>query len=227
YSPSYSYFPYGAPYGVFYGYPVYYADHVYETRVDESFVDTDVRPEDADVYLDGRYIGAADDYDGYPQYLRIEPGSHTITFTRRGRRTVTREFTAEAGELVSFDFRMQKGYGTAGPVGRVDSGGPAASRDRDEPVEIRPPPAEAPPSEDAGFARLDIRPADASVYIDGEFYGSAARVAGLHGDLRLSAGRHVIEVVRPGYRAVRRELQIRAGDEVRLSFGLQRIRPAR
>ena len=52
-----------------------------------------------------------------------------------------------------------------------------------------------------GRVRLEVRPDDASVYVDDEFRGTArdARI------LNLPPGRHLIELVRPGFATERRE----------------------
>ena len=64
----------------------------------------------------------------------------------------------------------------------------------------------APPSRDGvrGEVLLEIEPADASVYIDGEFHGKASQ---LH-RVELSPGRHRIEVVRPGYKTEEAEIEV-------------------
>ena len=59
-----------------------------------------------------------------------------------------------------------------------------------------------------GRVRLEVRPDDASVYVDDEFRGSAreARI------MNLPAGRHLIELVRPGYPVERREVSVVSGE---------------
>jgi len=70
---------------------------------------------------------------------------------------------------------------------------------------------------DAGTLRLDVHPSDASIYVDGSFRGTARMRS-----LRLSPGRHRIEVVRPGYRTMEREVDVEPGREVELRFELDR-----
>ena len=63
----------------------------------------------------------------------------------------------------------------------------------------------APPRDGArGELMLEVEPADASVYVDGEFYGKASQVS----RIELAAGRHRIEVVRPGYRTEETEVTV-------------------
>src|SRR5207247_6627103 len=79
-----------------------------------------------------------------------------------------------------------------------------------------------PEQAEPGFVRLAITPPDASVYIDGKLFGSASKLAALHGDLRLDGGRHRIEAVRPGYRGVTREVDLQPGDHLSVSLDLER-----
>ena len=59
-----------------------------------------------------------------------------------------------------------------------------------------------------GQLKLSVRPADASVYVDGAFRGSGREVS----LLALPPGRHRIEVVRPGFSTVERDVEITAGE---------------
>ena len=59
-----------------------------------------------------------------------------------------------------------------------------------------------------GRVRLEVRPDDATVYVDDEFWGTA----GESRRITLRAGRHVIELVRPGFDVVRREVDVVAGE---------------
>src|SRR5687768_2017964 len=76
YGRPYGYYGYYGPgyYGPGYGYSGYgyYGAPAYVDRgpgSDAAFLDTDVSPEKASVYLDGEYVGVADSFDGYPRYL--------------------------------------------------------------------------------------------------------------------------------------------------------------
>jgi hypothetical protein len=109
------------------------------------------------------------------------------------------------------------GYGGAWPYGWVSS--PPVVADAapfygyDAPPEGYVEPQEAPPPDtasarDAGRVRLEVRPDDASVYVDDQFRGTAAEAR----FLTLPPGRHVIELVRPGFTLVRREVEVVTGE---------------
>ena len=74
------------------------------------------------------------------------------------------------------------------------------------------------PADEAGTLRLDVRPDDASVYVDGAFRGTARDLVGV----ALDPGHHRIEVVRPGFRTVERELDMEPGGNRELSIELER-----
>jgi hypothetical protein len=64
-----------------------------------------------------------------------------------------------------------------------------------------------------------VSPRDASVYVDGEFRGSGREST----NLRLRPGRHRIEVVRPGYRTVEREIEVERGRDTSIELELERM----
>jgi len=71
-------------------------------------MDTDVDPERARVYLDGELIGTADDFDGFPDYLYLEPGSYTVEFKLAGYKTATLKVEARGGRHVPVDLQLER-----------------------------------------------------------------------------------------------------------------------
>jgi hypothetical protein len=71
----------------------------------------------------------------------------------------------------------------------------------------------APPlrsNRDTGRIRLEVRPEDASVYVDDEFWGNGRETK----YLTLRSGRHSIELVRPGFEVARREVDVVRGETI-------------
>ena len=60
------------------------------------------------------------------------------------------------------------------------------------------------------------------VYLDGEFLASASELARLHGALPVARGRHVVEVLRPGFLTETREVEVTGDDPVVIRFRLVR-----
>jgi hypothetical protein len=63
-----------------------------------------------------------------------------------------------------------------------------------------------------GRLRLEVAPEDAAVYLDGEFLGSGRELAKLHGAIPVAAGRHTIDLVRPGFKTKQFEIDVPSGD---------------
>jgi PEGA domain len=121
-------------------------------------------------------------------------------------------------------------YGLEAPYpsgGYVDGGGYRGDLGLTAPWE-RPSADERDPDRDAGDPLLDrdeegmdsvfilVHPADASIYIDDVFRGSGREV----GRIAVTTGPHRVEVVRPGYRAVVRDFDIRPDEAKDLDIRL-------
>jgi hypothetical protein len=90
--------------------------------------------------------------------------------------------------------------------------------DRDTAAADRAPADRRDDDRDFGRLRIEVRPDDASIYVNDQFLGTARQVRVLD----LPPGRHRIEVVRPGYRTEQREVQIVPGETSEVSLELQR-----
>jgi len=153
---------YGYPYGYdgYYGYGRPYARYGYgygyggASRFEA--VKTDVEPDEAALYLDGKLIGTADDFDGYPDMLYLGRGHYRLEFRLEGYETLATEVDASPGREVKIDNHLRKipgakHYGTyepaepTGPIVRYfekrrssQRRGDATWRDRDS-RSVRPP----------------------------------------------------------------------------------------
>jgi PEGA domain-containing protein len=215
---SYGYSPFY--YSGAYGYAPYYYRGRYR---DSGSLRVIVDPEQTRVYVDGYYAGIADDFDGIFQRLSIPPGRHEITLKLDGYRTHKFRVYVPVDQTIKIHHVMERGTGEATdevvgePEYRRDD-----DRDRDDGRygtsdrgDLR---EDDRDDAEAATVRLDLKPSDASVYVDGEFRGSGRRAE----TLRLAPGRHRIEVVRPGYRTVEREIDVRPGENARVEIELSR-----
>jgi PEGA domain-containing protein len=75
-----------------------------------------------------------------------------------------------------------------------------------------------PANRERGTLRLAVSPTDASIYVDGTFRGTGDDLR----RLSLPEGRHRIEVVRPGYRTVERDVEVQAGETEEVDVDLPR-----
>ena len=240
YYGGFGYYPYDSFY--YYGYPSYYYSGSYgygpsyARRTygygygyrDTGSLRVMVDPEKTRVYVDGYYAGIADDFDGIFQRLHLSPGRHDITLKLEGYRTHRFRVYVPVDHTVKLHYDMVRGSGedTEEVVGEPDVVGRPAGyarleeedrddlvRDRDDRGSVR-----GDVRADAGTLRLDVRPGDASIYVDGAFRGAARDLD----RLRLSPGRHHIEMVRPGYRTTERDVEIRPGETSEVRADLER-----
>ena len=164
-----------------------------------GIVETDVRPKKAEVKLDGVVVGQSRDYNGKWDRLALPAGRHTIEFAAPGYMTLEMQIDLEAGGYARFDQKLQKGEGRD----------PRSTELSPESAEDPPPStAESFPVLPSGFLRIRATPADAVIYLDGEFLARADELSRLHGALPVAPGRHLLELVRPGYGSRRVEVDI-------------------
>jgi hypothetical protein len=270
------YRPYGF-YGPFYN-PYFYQPYYYYPYYSGGYyprgygygyrgygeIRAEVKPSQARVYIDGDYVGVADDYDGWWQRLDLEPGKHRIVFRAPGFVPYSVTMRILPGQDYHIKYQMQPGqdlideremrlpkeeyehhysdrdryegyrdkhhdYEPRGDDRYGDNdryrGDDRYRNDDHSDRGYQPPPPEdhryeprereqdygAPPPggpEGGVNLTLQIQPDDATVYIDGNYYGTAD--VGGPGEIQvlLPAGTHRVEVVRPGFDSYSRDVVV-------------------
>lgn len=128
YSPRYSnsyfdawYYPFWCSVGWWWGLGTWGRPYAYVTVVDRpgryGRLDLDVSPEEAEIHLNGKYIGTADDFDGHPDYLYLKPGNYTLEFKLAGHVGVKKDVEVERGDFI----RLSDELGREPGRGRLDS----------------------------------------------------------------------------------------------------------
>ena len=79
---------------------------------DRGSLKLDVRPKKAEVFVDGRYTGIVDDFNGFLQSLDVASGNHTITLWLPGYKTVVQHVLVQDGSTLKLKYDMvQLGQG--------------------------------------------------------------------------------------------------------------------
>jgi PEGA domain-containing protein len=68
----------------------------------------DVEPEDASVYLDGRFVGTGTELALMRGGLPVAPGEHRLAVVRPGRKAEERDFEVDAGEEVELEIELEE-----------------------------------------------------------------------------------------------------------------------
>lgn len=72
-------------------------------------LDLDVVPEKAEIYVDGRLVGRADDFDGFPTYLWLDRGTYDVVLYHPGFRTIARQYSMYPGLVIDVEDVMEPG----------------------------------------------------------------------------------------------------------------------
>jgi hypothetical protein len=188
-------------------------------------LDVDVKPNRAEVWVDGRYVAEARELDGDPSYLWLKQGPHHVVIYKAGYKSFDSDVDVRTGVLRSLKLQLEKGDSqppvaapreARPPEARVESG---ASEGHREPPMGEPRADVPPPSgEPRGAVVLSVEPRDATVYVDGKYAGVVRELS----VLQLAPGHHRLELARPGYRETSKEIDVEAGGRTRVELSLER-----
>jgi hypothetical protein len=85
-------------------------------------VELNVKPNRADVWVDGKYVGEARDLDGYPSYLWLADGGHKLAVHKGGYKTFEEEIAVQRGMKTEIKLRLEPG--DSPPPGTKPTGKP-------------------------------------------------------------------------------------------------------
>lgn len=208
----------------------------------QASVRLDIRPRDAQVYVDGYFAGDVDQFDGALQRLRLPPGQHEIAIYKDGHRSHRERLymPVNSSRRVTHDLdRLAPGEPNDPPP--VPAVAPEPDQEADDVAQPAPPrrglrrgrggpppmpqatrpPARSggsPSSSSLGTVSIRVQPGNADIIIDGERWtggGDDERLI-----VQLSEGSHQIEVRKDGYRAVTLEVMVRRGETAPVNVGL-------
>src|SRR4249919_1601622 len=217
---------YGFAYGQYpwgpYGYPPYGG-----YRVDPgASLRLEVKPKEAEVYVDGYYAGVVDDFNGTFQRLRVEPGEHEIELWLAGYHTVRQKVRLSQDNTFKIKYQMVPlGSGQA-PEEKPQPIAPPPDEGNQPPMQPRagqpmgrgpmtrpaPPPdyprypesprgPEPPPERQGngahGTLAIRVQPADAEISIDGEPWRAPGGQERLTVDV--PEGSHTVEIRKTGF----------------------------
>jgi hypothetical protein len=111
YSPYYWHSFYSPFWGPWYWPPYAYGSYASEVRIMAT-------PREAEVYVDGYLVGTVDDFDGWSQRLRLQPGEHEIELFLDGYRSVRQKMLLRPGETYKIRATLEKADPTEAPATR-------------------------------------------------------------------------------------------------------------
>lgn len=100
----YGYYPHRYTY-----YPYGYSSYSYGQSYVNPYMGSlrlKMKPRDAEVYVDGYYVGLVDHFDGFSQRLRLEEGTYQIEISHPDYLPIDLDVLIVAGETVTFEEHM-------------------------------------------------------------------------------------------------------------------------
>lgn len=264
----YYYRPYWGFYGYGWGYPYYgygygagypyYGGYGYYNYYGE--VKLDVKPKDAQVFLDGDYVGTVDEFNSWYQHMNVEPGKHRVVVRAQGYQPYVMDLRVLPGQTYKLKQQMHPGndaiqenemrlpeseYRRYSDQDR-DRHQDRYQDDRNREYDRRYPPPdnnnqpedrddyqynrnvepygsdgqmqsygsdgqqENYPQDSAGKTMMtfQVEPKDATIYIDGDYYGSVDGQNNNEIQVLLADGTHRLEVVRPGFASFSKDIVV-------------------
>ena len=109
-----------------------------QQRADFGTLSIQVRPSDADVFIDGeRWTGSGENG---PLQVQLSPGTHRVEIRSAGRQTFSRDITIRSGETTPLNVALTQGDASDAPASPP-------------PFEHRPPTAQSPGASSGGIVR--------------------------------------------------------------------------
>jgi hypothetical protein len=205
---------YGYPWGPWPAYAYY--DNSSSVRIQGA-------PREAEVYVDGYYAGAVDDFDGALQRMRVPPGEHEVTIYLEGFKSTRQTILFRPGASYKINVTLER-LAPGEPNEPRPKPAVPPSEERGSPY-ARPPrdaDTQAPPTADAsrfGTLAVRVQPPGASVIVDGERW-EGPQDAGERLVVQVAEGRHRIEVRKDAYQPYATEIEVRAGETTTLNVSL-------
>jgi PEGA domain-containing protein len=230
YSPFYGPWFYDSWYPYPFGYP--YPPYAYGARYPFASLRVQVQPSQTEVFVDGYYAGTTDDFDGFFQRLRLEPGEHEIELYLQGYRSTRQKIYLQPDSTFRVRHTMQPlqpgespderpiptgvlpAQRTSGPAGQPGPG-PSLPVPGERPRGLNG--TGAAPSTFGALA-LRTQPADADVLVDGQPWQSSG--SGNQLIVQLPPGEHRVEVRKSGFQTFSTVVQVRRGETTALNVSL-------
>jgi len=215
----------------------------------DSAVKLEVKPREAEVYVDGYYAGIVDDFDGVFQRLRVPPGEHDIEIYLDGYRTVHQKVYLTPDNTFTIKYTMERLAAGEAPEPRPQPPAPppGAQPGPGQPVPgqaypmppqgrgpggRRMPPQPSPypqnPPQGApgnaqpsayGTLAIRVQPGGADILVDGELWHGPEAQDRLVVDV--AEGQHTIEIRKSGYRTYVTGVEVRRGTTTPVNVSLR------
>jgi hypothetical protein len=184
-----------------------------------------VVPDDADVLLNGRFIGAAYEFASQGTALRLASRLNELILKKKGFHEKSIDLRDYSSRNITLKVVLESEAAPSAPA--AESAPAAAAGDeayKAENAPLPPMPAETPaPPEERSLTQVSLKvtPEETAVYIDGKFWGLAPADGGT-AELRLPPGKYSFSAYKPGFKVYSRVVVIPKQEKFALAIALQK-----
>jgi len=181
-----------------------------------------VSPDDADVLLNGRLIGAAYEFSSSGSALRLASRQNELVFKKRGFREEAIDLRSYSSRNITLKIVLENES-----IPEIEASVSPPEEEQAYEAKSEPLPAQPAAKPIAAEERsltqvtLTVTPAETAIYIDGKFWGLAP-AEGKTASLRLPPGKYVFAAFKPGFRIYNKEISVPKQDEFTLAISLQK-----
>ncbi len=185
-----------------------------------------VNPDDAQVLLNGRFIGEAYEFSTRSSALKLRSAENELVIKKEGY--LEEEIDLEKYKMkritVTMELRPDPVLGKK-TVKKEVAPPPQPEKETEYKVvkEKEVPKGEVRPIVTGEFSKvvLEVGPADSSIYVDGKFWGISP-ANGVINNFNLLKGKHRIEVLKPGYKTVLKIINVTGKGETKVIVKLEK-----
>jgi hypothetical protein len=185
-----------------------------------------VSPDDADVLLNGRLIGAAYEFSAAGSALRLASRQNELVFAKKGFREEVVDLRSYSSRHITLKVNLMR---EDAPDAAESAAAKVSPSGEQQAYEAKSEPLPAQPAEKpiAGEERsltqvtLTAAPEETAIYIDGKFWGLAP-AAGKTATLRLPPGKYAFTAFKPGFKIYIKEITVPKQENFELTITLQK-----
>lgn len=181
-----------------------------------------VTPDDADVLLNGRFIGAAYEFASSGLALRLASRQNELVFKKKGFREEVVDLSSYPSRNITLKVILESASTPDAAAKVSPPEDQEAYEAKSEPIPVQP--AEKPVAAEERFltqVTLTVTPEETALYIDGKFWGLAP-AQGKTAALRLPPGKYTFSAFKPGFRIYSKELTVPKREKFALAIILEK-----
>lgn len=204
----------------------FYWDDEFEVTSRSSRIIFRVEPDNSKILLDGRFIGEAYEFSTPETALRLRSRDHEIIIKNKGYEEESIDLKKFMTRNITIEVHMKEDKRLSGIRPEEET---KAEEKKPEYIAktapVKEPEAVTEPEKPIVARMIEINfeilPAEAAIYLNGKFWGISPEDGKIQNQY-LKAGTHTIEVVKPGYKSIRKVVELKGQKQLTVTITLEK-----